>query len=311
MNPNVPHQTPPLKPGWRTIAIGRHLVDVPGDAKLQQIWRYANTKLERLPVRSDADLLRVVDEREALLRSQPQRTHRQKFIERISLANGSVLLVSWADQSSEFAQYCDAYFFAGDRAIKFSGETEPSEKQIAVDSRNRLSREWRAVPDGQVPAGVGFVAGDMLLAANRFNPESWELSIQLAGKPDVSLDVSAYAHARTKPEGLRERAGGALAGLLGTVAGLMQLRNRRRPVGSIEADEILVAGNQDGKRAYGFKWEAPGKPGSLAEPNLNVSLEVGESAYRTNAQSFANDQEALEVWDAVVESIRLRPGAAG
>lgn len=151
----------------------------------------------------------------------------------------------------------------------------------------------------------------MLLGANRFNRESWELSIQLAGKPDVSFDVSAYAHSRAKPEGLRDRAGGVLAGLLGSVAGLTQLRNRRRPVGPIEADEILVAGNQDGKRSYGFKWEAPGKAGSLAEPNLNVSLEVGESAYKTNAQSFANDQEAIDVWDAVVDSIRLRPGAAG
>ncbi|MEN7531945.1 T6SS immunity protein Tli4 family protein, partial [Cupriavidus sp. DL-D2] len=81
------------------------------------------------------------------------------------------------------------------------------------------------------------------------------------------------------------------------------------PVGSIQADEILLASTQDGKRGYGFKWEAPGEEYSLAEPNLNALLRVGESAYTTNKESFASDEEALELWDAVIDSIRLRPGA--
>ncbi len=134
------------------------------------------------------------------------------------------------------------------------------------------------------------------------------MAIHLAGKPDVSFKVTAYTQRSVEP-GLRKRGGGVLAGLLSTVAGFTQLRNRERPVGPIEADEILVAGTQDGKRSYGFKWEAPGKADSLAEPNLNVSLQVGESAYLTNKESFASDEEALELWDAVVGSLRLRPGA--
>ncbi|PNF08800.1 hypothetical protein A8H27_10820 [Burkholderia cenocepacia] len=134
------------------------------------------------------------------------------------------------------------------------------------------------------------------------------MNIQLPDRPDVSFRLTAYAQTSIGP-GLRVRAGGILPALLGTVAGVGQLRNRARPVGPIEADEILVAGTQDGKRTYGFKWEAPGKAYSLAEPNLNASLRVGESAYLTNKESFANDGEALELWDGVVDSIRLRPGA--
>ncbi|PCE33771.1 hypothetical protein BZL54_03350 [Burkholderia ubonensis subsp. mesacidophila] len=134
------------------------------------------------------------------------------------------------------------------------------------------------------------------------------MNIRLPDKPDVWLRLTAYAQESVGP-GLRARAGGILPALLGAVAGVGQLRNRARPVGPIEADEILVAGTQDGKRTYGFKWEAPGKAYSLAEPNLNASLRVGESAYPTNKESFANDGEALELWDAVVDSIRLRPGA--
>ena len=149
----------------------------------------------------------------------------------------------------------------------------------------------------------------MILADNRFNRESWSLSVALAGKPDVGLYLSAYTQSKVEP-GLRQRAGGVLTGMLGLGLGLVRLRNRERPVGPIWAEEILVAGTQNGKRGYGFKWEAPGKADSLAEPQLNIELEVGESAYKTNAQSFANDEEALALWDAIVDSIRLRPGAA-
>lgn len=311
MNPRVPQEAPSLKPGWKTIAIGRHLVDVPGDAKLRQSWRYDTKQLERLPVRTESEYQRTVDAREAALKALPQNAkHGLRFIERLTLAQQSVQLISWESERNDIFLLYDTYFRAEDKTMLYSGQVSPERKQVAIEGRTRMSQEWRAIPNGEIPTGIGFVAGDMLLAANRLNGESWELSIQLAGRPDVSFRVTGFAVG--KPDaGLRERAGGVLAGMLGAAAGLHQLRNRRRPVGPIEADEILVAGNQNGKRSYGFKWEAPGKAGSLAEPNLNATLRVGESAYETNAQSFANDQEALDVWDAVVESIRLRPGAAG
>ncbi|WP_245178191.1 T6SS immunity protein Tli4 family protein [Cupriavidus sp. AcVe19-1a] len=174
--------------------------------------------------------------------------------------------------------------------------------------RNDMSREWNEIQPGRVPAGIGYVANNAILVDKDLNLESWSMLIQLAGKPDVSFRITSYTQYKVEP-GLRERAGGVLAGLLGAVAGVSQLRNRARPVGPIEADEILVAGTQDGKRTYGFKWEAPGKTESLGEPNLNVSLRVSESAYLTNKESFSSDEEALELWDAVVDSIRLRPGS--
>jgi len=150
----------------------------------------------------------------------------------------------------------------------------------------------------------------MLLVNTDLNRESWSLYIKLANKPDVSLEVRSFVVGAVKPDQtLRNRAGGILVGMLGMAAGLHRLRNRERKVGPIWAEEILVAGTQDGKRGYGFKWEAPGKAESLAEPQLNIALEVSESAYKTNAESFKDDEEALALWDALVESIRLRPGA--
>jgi hypothetical protein len=227
--------------------------------------------------------------------------------ERITHANGSVTLISWLDLSIDYYHF-DTYFRAGSRTLKYSGDVSPDRKMSALSVREELSREWRQIPSSEMPAGIGYVVDDAILADKDLNLESWRMVIQLSGKPDVSFIITSYTQKKVEP-GLRDRAGGVLAALLGTVAGVAQLRNRQRPVGPIQADEILVAGTRDGKRTYGFKWEAPGKADSLAEPNLNVSLQVGESVYLTNKESFANDEGALELWDAVVSSLRLRPGA--
>lgn len=293
---------------WKTHAIGRHLVTVPANARLVEYWKYDEDRVELLVPSDDARFTNLVDQREVQLKAQIQKSGGSSFVERVSLANGSVTLFSWSRPYYERSYLTDTYFRAGSRTLHYQKSGVPvAKKDKAINFFSRCSEKWREIPSGQIPEGIGFVVSNTILADNFPNYESWRLLIQLDGKPDVSLEVSSFVGAA--PEGLRKRSGGVLASMLGAAKGLTQLRNHKRPVGPIQADEILVAGNQNGKRSYGFKWEAPGKDYSLAEPNLNVSLQVGESAYLTNRESFSIDDEALELWDTLVNSIRLRPGA--
>lgn len=298
-----------MKRGWRTHAIGRHLVDLPAEAITLEIHSYNGDRIELMPdIKTQASFDLLVNRREQNLRAAKHVLHGSMFVERVPQFNGSVTLVSWVNENSERQYHFDSYFKAGTKFLRYQGNVGRDRKKLILDFCDDLAREWREIPSEELPGSIGFVAGDTILVDNDFNLESWELTIQLADRPDVSFRLTAYAQKSVGP-GLRARAGGILPALLGTVVGVGQLRNRARPVGPIEAEEILVAGTQDGKRTYGFKWEAPGKAFSLAEPNLNASLRVDESAYLTNKESFANDGEALELWDGVVDSIRLRPGA--
>ena len=298
------------KPGWRTLAIGRHLIDVPVDAALIQQWKFGSDELTYLPIRDDAHLKKIVEQREAELRAAKHETRGSMFIDRWVHAPNGVTLLSYNREYSEILHRFESYFRAGNNAIKYVGTLSPKKHEVIHKEFGLLAQEWRAISPGQIPTEPGYVAGDMLLMDSRFNYESWSLYIKLANKPDVSLEVRSFVVGAVKPDQtLRKRAGGILVGMLGMAAGLHRLRNRERQVGPIWAEEILVAGTQDGKRGYGFKWEAPGKEESLAEPQLNIALEVSESAYKTNAESFKDDDEALALWDTLVESIRLRPGA--
>lgn len=298
------------KPVWRTLAIGRHLIDVPSDAILIQEWKIDRDTLTTLPIRDNAHFDSILSQREVELRALKHDTRGNMYIDRWRHPQGCATLISHNRSDSEIRRHFDSYFKAGDKAIQYSGAFSPDKETVVRREFDIMAQEWRAIPLGQIPTEAGFIAGNMLLAASRFNYESWSLYIKLANKPDVSLEVRSFVVGSVKPDQtLRNRAGGILAGMLGMAAGLHRLRNRERPVGPIWAEEILVAGTQNGKRGYGFKWEAPGKAESLAEPQLNIALEVGESAYKTNAQSFKDDDEALALWDTLVDSIRLRPGA--
>jgi len=295
--------------GWKTIAIGRHLVDVPDTATLIPQWKFNTVPIEfRGDILTDEEYDDMVDEREQALRVAKHERYGSLFVQRVPHANRGVTLVSWSEPDDTIMYRLETYFRIGSHTMMYAGEVATELRSSAVSVCDELSREWREFAPGTIPEGKGFVAGETMLVDTDFNPESWSLAIRVAGKPDVALRVTAFARSVDRP-GLRKRAGGMLPSLLGSVVGMHQLRNRARPIGPIEADEILIAGTEKGKRLYTFKWEAPGKANALGEPNINVSLNVLDSAYKTNQESFASDEEALELWDALVESIRLRPGA--
>jgi len=188
-----------MKESWRTRAIGRHLVDLPGDALTIESYAYNKVPIEPLlAIRTRSDFDNLVAHRE--------------FIEQVPHSNGSVTLVSWVDVGIEY-YYFDTYFRAGSRTLKYSG-VSPDRKASALSVCEELSHEWCQVSPGELPIGVGIAANDAILVDNQLNLESWRMVIQLAGKPEVSFKITAYTQ-RTVEPGLRKRAGrssGRIAG---------------------------------------------------------------------------------------------------
>ena len=295
---------------WKTHAIGRHLVDVPVNAKLKETWTYDRDKYSVASFASPLAYKKAMDVRERDLRDKQHQMGEGMLVERINISSGSSIFLYYANNLKKNLVVLETYHVIGNgkRYIKsLSGAFGIDRKHLGINFLKELM--WAYIGENQEINGQqGFVMGDVLLVRNRLNIENWSLNIELAGKPDVNLHLTGFTQAEPEP-GLRQRAGGVLGALARSVGGLKTLRNRKRNVGPIEADEILTAGTQDGKRGYAFKWEAPGKGKSLTEPNLNIELSVGESQYEDNSASFASDEEALALWDRLVSSIRLRPGA--
>ncbi|KAF1712526.1 hypothetical protein CSC70_03160 [Pseudoxanthomonas kalamensis DSM 18571] len=128
------------------------------------------------------------------------------------------------------------------------------------------------------------------------------------------MQISFWSSTGTTETTLLERADGFLQGIAKSIAGLHTLRKGKRNIGPIRAEEYLIAASANGERSYGFKWESQGKDDSLASPTLSLELNVLERGEGDDGNppppAFESDEEALELWDAILDSIRLRPGAA-
>jgi hypothetical protein len=84
--------------------------------------------------------------------------------------------------------------------------------------------------------------------------------------------------------------------------GARLLRKSRREIAGLGGSEFSFVDTPQASSAYSFQWEYPGQPSSIVAPRVEVSIDT------TGLVSIA-EGELLGLWDAILNSIRLRPGA--
>lgn len=90
------------------------------------------------------------------------------------------------------------------------------------------------------------------------------------------------------------------------------LREGKRIVAGIDAEKVLFELKDGGITSYRFYLLAPGDPSTLAKPHTAIQLLLGASSpdlTPDQATSPVDATGALEVWDTLLNSLHLRPGA--
>lgn len=298
--------------GWTTQCFGRFLVDLPQTAKSNQTYKIRGNKIERVSGSPE-----ILEQRIQALERQASSERRKDgsslLVEKILHNNGSASIISWKSKESSIL-WRESYFVApgGRVAYQNSGYVSPDRKLVAIENAKRIADNIRVRAPGDIPTIPGFCIDGGLIAGNDYRSESFTVDVSFPDHPNVQLEI--FASTGAEENRLLERVGGFLrTEVLGTAAGLKTLRKRKRDVGPIDAEEYLVAASDKGQRVYSFAWESQGKDGSLSEPNLGVNLGVLEQSVVNEKEpyrpAFKSDEEALELWDVIIESIRLRPGA--
>ncbi|PRH02091.1 hypothetical protein C6T61_23925 [Burkholderia multivorans] len=90
------------------------------------------------------------------------------------------------------------------------------------------------------------------------------------------------------------------------------LRQGKRTVAGMDAEEVLFALKEGEITSYRFYLLAPGDPSTLAKPHTAIQLILGASSADLRpeeATSPVDEAGALQTWDTLLNSLRLRPGA--
>ncbi|MGN5479806.1 hypothetical protein ACTMU2_31995 [Cupriavidus basilensis] len=100
-----------MKEGWKTRAIGRHVVDLPGDAKTIETYSYNKLKIALLlEIENHEDFERLVAQREQALRATKHDKQGSMFVDRVRYSTGSVTLISWEGPDEDaYYRFC-TYF---------------------------------------------------------------------------------------------------------------------------------------------------------------------------------------------------------
>lgn len=91
------------------------------------------------------------------------------------------------------------------------------------------------------------------------------------------------------------------------------LRQGRRNLGELLGEEVLIKISANGITAFFFVWESKGKPDSVLHPNTHIEMQIGGEINKQTGkreESILTEEEALELWDSVLDKFRIRPGAA-
>ncbi|WBG62302.1 MULTISPECIES: T6SS immunity protein Tli4 family protein [Pseudomonas] len=304
------------KTEWVTHCFGRFLIDLPQQAKINagyQIWRPSVKRINETPT----SLTNKIKHREQELISLPHSLKGSLFIRRVEHGNGSVTLLHWDSNLTNSTKYVskETYLVAhGDwRAYEYFGELSADKQISSLAVSEKIAKNLHSLQHREIPSDPGFCIDGAYIAGSTFQREGFNVGVTFPNHPGAFFSFSTDTGA--EEDQLLDRVGGFLAGAAKMVAGLETLRKGQRNIGPISAQEYLVAGSAEGQRAYSFAWESQGKDGSLSEPNITAGLGVLERDADSHGNppppAFRSDQEALELWDAIIDSIRLRPGAAG
>lgn len=297
------------------VCLGRYMLEVPSGTEVAGRFKYMDNDIEVVRGETTSAYLKRLQARESELKRTVHRDGGNMFVETRRYGPGQTELVSWTSEASRILHRYELFSHFEHPAVTLSMAVDGSAKrfeEIKGDSRE-LAGAIQYRGDGEVPKIPGFCVDAGFLKGSELNAEEVAVGLDVPGYPTVTLSYDSYVTGNPdKP--LLSRVPLVPSMLLSVLNGTSTLRRRDRDIGPIKGQELLVRASENGKRSYEFLWESQGKADSIEFPFM--SLQLSTSA-ETDAKGevmdapFANDEEALAFWDAILGSVRIRPGAVG
>lgn len=295
--------------------LGRYLVDLPLGSNVSGRYKSFNNEIEVVRGETRQAYRGRVESREAGLRSTRHNRGGGMLVDARQYSPTQRELVSWFSEDSRLIHRYELFSYHESPNVTFvmSSDGDANRVDEMREFGERLARSIRYRASRDVPTDPGFCFQDGFMKGALVNTEEVAAALRVPGYPTVTLSYDSYVTGNPdKP--LLSRVPLVPAMLISLLDGTSTLRRRDRNIGPIKGQELLVRASENGKRSYEFLWESQGQADSIEFPFM--SLQLSTSA-ETDAKGdvidapFANDEEALAFWDAILGSVRIRPGAVG
>ncbi len=307
---SVCHARQPLMNETKTYCFGRYLVDIPVGAQVNGYasrYKYGYIKSSSL---SRTRFDEYVEQREAAIRSGKQK-------DGYSLRGGgrisdSIWVFELEDQLLTGPSVgFEAHRWDGGRAFEMTQVGTMSDKydEVLSTMKTRVLPNLHARDADDIPEQPGFCLKDGFIDDDGTAPQYEEsgMSFKFPQWPGVLITASASTTTKAGEKTLLQRVGSAW--LPTNFILVKTLRRGERTVNGRDGEEILWSfPTNHGFRSHQFQWEAQGTLSQPLNADLTVEFESGlQSSDGEWQRPNLSDEEAIAIFDAVVNSIRLRP----
>ena len=300
----------------RVACFGRFMVDLPPGAEVG----YADTEYRFNTVHSELvdygerEFERHMEKREAEIKSGKDSSN-YRYVKTLSGQKPLPFRVFVSEMegviTSRISRF-EAYALAGKTLFSMDKEGYGPDRIDSVLSRlqSHVIPRLRARARDEIPTDPGLCIRDGFIASDGSEGAYERTNIGLHFKrwPDLAFSVTTSIERKAEPTLLERRKNRAVPDIFKPLLfQIKTLREGRHDVGGLAADESLVMMPTDhGYKVHMFRWESHPELNDPFKPSIVVELDTGRSP-NGDQQPTISEKEAVELFDAVVNSIRLRP----
>ncbi len=297
-------------PNTISVCIGRFLINIPdGGALSGGNYKYDFARIENPVPLTLPEFNKKIYEKEVHLRSERHEKDATLLRQVSRPQDNSVVFAYWEDFGTAGLINVDGYKWIEGIQYKIADEAGENKQALAVSSMINYISRLRPRADSEIPTETGYCFAGGFIADDDWTNEEVGVDIDLPDHPDVVLSIDIFPLASHKHDApLLDRVGGVLQGLGNLASGVQVLRKGERQIGPYKGQEYLVSTpSSGGSRAHSFIWETQGG-GTLDTPFISIEFSSGRQDANGNPQpTRLTNAQALQLWDRIVGSFRLRP----
>lgn len=313
-HPDRSHPMTDLTANMKTLCIGRYLIDVPAEAEIALGNAESDSnKIERIPAFAGrADYERKLREREEELRAAKHNTEGSLLKSIHKSPNGSQLVfVSRPEARNKRMYLVESFVSVPPAAWHVHYQTGDEYLKESIEQIGEIAQGLSYREPNDIPSSRGGCLADGLLdrtpkytetyyGGARIEAKSWSLSItsETSGPRD-----------NINFKDLFRRVDNAID-MAGASAGIKKLRRAVVEADGRTGQEYVGLYPDEHAVIFDAKLELYGDA-TPQKPTIKLLMESGwpKTKHPDDPRHFLTEQESLALWDAIVQSIRPRPGA--
>lgn len=297
-----------------TYCLGRFLIDLPNDAEIvaqTAEYRWDKVKVTRQP--SAKAFQEMIAAKEKILR-ETKHEEEPSLLKHISRGDdgNTTVMVFWETPETTYVYETEGHKWAKSVRFLLKGSADDDRALSKAEKITRSLSELRYRDPKEIPAEPGFCVEQGFFAGEPAMPhyEYAYVYFRLKAHPDVVVTATTRMVMKDDHEGLLDRIDRKSkdTGLLELLNRIKVLRRGKHPAGDIPGEDYLQSiPTGETFSTHTFFWESIAQTKNLYAPEISVEFESGKINIGGYSAPSVTDKQAIELFDSIVNSIRVRP----